>query len=172
MKRILLAVLLLTCCTCAARAQARKTLRAPGAKSAEKSVEAKSVEAALISNERRSWESVKRKDYAAFESLLAEDFYDIFPDGKTVTKTELMRDYIRGVNLIEYTLSNFHVVMLNRDAAIVAYETTARGSENKATAYGDEKKGQIISIHSYVTSAWARRRGRWLNVFYRENEIK
>ena len=167
MKRTLTLLLLVACGACVCEAQTRKNVRASAAKAV-----AKSVEATLISNERRSWEAVKRKDYATFESLLAEDFYDIFPDGKVVTKAELMRDYIRGVNLIEYALSNFHVVMLNVDAAIVTYETNARGSENNATAYGDDKKGQLLTIHSYVTSAWARRRGRWLNVFYRENEIK
>ena len=163
MRRIIAAGVLLICAACACAAQARGGRVARGAESLEEK---------LIANERRSWESVKRKDYETFASFLAEDFYDIFPDGKVVTKTELMRDYIRGVELLEYSLTNFKVVRLNRDAAIVVYETTARGSENKATAYGDEKKGQVITIHSAVTSAWARRQGRWLNVFYRENEIK
>jgi hypothetical protein len=162
MKRLLIAVLLMTCGAGVCSAQARKNARAAGSKS---------IEETLISNERRSWEAVKRKDYEAFESLLAEDFYDIFPDGQVVTKTELLRDYIRGVNLIEYSLSKFKVVVLNRDAAIVVYETVARGTENQATSRNTEK-GREISIHAAVTSAWARRGGRWLNVFYRENDIK
>ena len=159
MKRLLFAALILACGACVCEAQARKKGGA------------KSVEETLVSNERRSWESVKRKDYETFGNFLAEDFYDIFPNGRAVTKAELMRDYIRGVELVDYSLSNFKVVMLNRDAAVVVYEASARGRENGA-ASRDEGKGQTIAIHAAVTSAWARRGGRWLNVFYREHDIK
>ncbi|MFL6282533.1 MAG: nuclear transport factor 2 family protein [Pyrinomonadaceae bacterium] len=162
MKRIILVILLTTCGAAVCAAQTRKTRGESGGES---------VEDRLVSYERRSWESVKRKDYKTFESFLAEDFYDIFPDGQVVTKTELMRDYIRGVELVDYSLSRFKVVRLNRDAAIVVYETVARGTENHATSRNTEK-GREISIHAAVTSAWARRGGRWLNVFYRENDIK
>ena len=162
MKRLLFAALILACGASVCGAQTRQNPRAAGAKS---------VEDTLVSNERRSWESVKRKDYATFESFLAEDFYDIFPNGRAVTKAELMRDYIRAVELVDYSLSNFKVVMLNRDAAIVVYEASARGRENGA-ASRDEGKGQLIAIHAAVTSGWARRGGRWLNVFYREHDIK
>jgi hypothetical protein len=162
MKRMLLVILLTSCYAGVCEAQARK---------ARGAVAGKAVEETLVSYERRSWEAVKRKDYETFGSFLAEDFYDIFPDGQVVTKTELMRDYIRGVELIEYSLSNFKVVMLNRDAAVVVYEVRARGSENQATARNVER-GRVVDIHATVTSAWARRGGRWLNVFYRENDLK
>lgn len=163
MKRLLIAVLLITCGAGVCSAQARKNARAAGSKS---------VEETLISNERRSWEAVKRKDYEAFESILAEDFYDIFSNGQAVTKTELMRDYIRGVELVDYSLSRFKVVRLSSDAAIVVYEATAHGAENQRSARVGEERGNQIEIHVAVTSAWAHRGGRWLNVFYRENDIK
>ena len=44
--------------------------------------------------------------------------------------------------------------MLNPDAAIVTYNVNAR-----AVIQGTE-----ISMHNAVTSGWARRDGRWLNV--------
>ncbi len=163
MKRLLIVVLLMTCGAGVCEAQARKNARAAGSKS---------IEATLVSNERHSWEAVKRKDYEAFESILAEDFYDIFSNGQAVTKKELMRDYIRGVELVDYSLSKFKVVVLNRDAAIVVYEATAHGAENQRSARVGEGRGKLIEIHVAVTSAWARRGGRWLNVFYRENDIK
>jgi hypothetical protein len=162
MKRIILVILLTTCGAAVCAAQTRKMRGESGGES---------VEDRLVSNERRSWESVKRKDYKTFESFLAEDFYDIFSNGQAVTKTELMRDYIRGVELVDYSLSKFKVVVLNRDAAIVVYEATAHGSENAAAAH-DIEKGRLSAIHVGVTSAWARRGGLWLNVFYRENDIK
>lgn len=163
MKRIVLVVLLAACGATVCAAQTRKTRDASGGEP---------VEERLVSYERRSWEAVKRKDYKTFESFLAEDFYDIFSNGQAVTKTELMRDYIRGVELMDYSLSKFKVVSLSKDAAILVYEATARGAENRRSARVGEERGKPIEIHVAVTSAWARRGGRWLNVFYRENDLK
>ena len=132
----------------------------------------KSVEEMLIAYEQGSWEAVRRKDYKTFESFLADDFYDIFPNGQVVTKTELLQKYIRGVDLIDYALSDFKVIMLNRDAAIVVYTATAHGSESETASRAAATKGQVIAIHAAVTSGWARRGRRWLNVFYREHDIK
>ena len=128
----------------------------------------KSTEEMLISYEKQSWEAVKRKDYKTFESFLADDFYDIFANGKGVTKSELLQSYIRGVNLIDYSLNDFKVIMLNNDAAIVVYTALAHGTESQAKSRGVE----VSEIHAAVTSGWAKRNGKWLNVFYRENDIK
>ena len=51
-----------------------------------------------------------------FAGYLAEDFYDIFPDGKERTKSELL-EFLSGAELKEYRLSNFRVTMLNQDEA-------------------------------------------------------
>jgi hypothetical protein len=126
------------------------------------------TEERLISYEKLSWEAVKRKDYETFGSFLADDFYDIFANGKAVTKAELLQNYIRGVNLRDYSLSDFKVIMLNNDAAIVAYTALAHGTEGQAKS----REGEVSEIHAAVTSGWAKRNGKWLNVFYRENDIK
>ncbi len=128
----------------------------------------KSTEQVLISYEKQSWEAVKRKDYQTFESFLADDFYDIFANGKGVTKSELLQNYIRGVNLIDYSLYDFKVIMLNNDAAIVVYTALAHGTESEAKS----REVEVSEIHAAVTSGWAKRDGKWLNVFYRENDIK
>ena len=131
----------------------------------------KSADQILIDYEKQSWESVKQKDYKKFESFVADDFVDIFSNGQVVSKQELLQKYIRGVDLIDYSLSKFRVVMLDDNAAVVVYEAVAHGSESQATAHEIEK-GKVSAIHVAVTSAWARRNGRWLNVFYRENDLK
>jgi hypothetical protein len=128
----------------------------------------KSTEEMLISYEKQSWEAVKRKDYKTFESFLADDFYDIFANGQGVTRSELLQNYIRGVNLIDYSLNDFKVIMLNDDAAIVVYTALAHGMESQAKS----RKVKVSKIHAAVTSGWAKRDGKWLNVFYRENDIK
>jgi hypothetical protein len=92
----------------------------------------------LIAYETETWSLIRRKDLKGFASYLAEDFYDIFPDGKERTKSELL-EFLSAADLKDYRLSNFRVTMLNEDAAIVTYQVDAR-------------------------ACWAKRGGRWLNV--------
>jgi len=129
------------------------------------------VSDALVARERQSWELVRRKDYAAFGSLLADDFLDVFPTGRIVGKRELLDKYIRGVDLKDYALSGFHVVRLSDDAAIVVYTAVMHGIESGEQAHAG-KRGALVEARVTVTSAWALRGGRWLNVFYRENDLK
>ncbi len=107
----------------------------------------------LIAHENETWALIQRKDLQKFASYLAEDFYDIFPDGRERTKAELL-EFLRGADLKDYGLSNFRVTLLNDDAAIVTYEVDAHAVV----------KGEEVSIHNAVTSGWVRRDGKWLNV--------
>ena len=107
----------------------------------------------LIAYENETWSLIKRKDLKGFASYLAEDFYDIFPDGKERTKSELL-EFLSGADLKDYRLNKFRVTMLNQGAAIVTYEVDARALI----------EGKEISMKNYVTSGWAKRGRRWLNV--------
>ena len=107
----------------------------------------------LIAHEKETWALIQRKDLQKFASYLAEDFYDIFPDGEERTKAELL-EFLADADLKAYQLSKFRVTMLNDAAAIVTYEVDARAVV----------KGEEISMHNAVTSGWARRGGKWLNV--------
>jgi hypothetical protein len=107
----------------------------------------------LIAYEHETWSLIKCKDLEGFASYLAEDFYDIFPDGKERTKLDLL-EFLRGADLKEYRLCNFRVTMLTHDAAIVTYHVEARALI----------QGKEIAMNNAVTSGWARRGGRWLNV--------
>jgi hypothetical protein len=107
----------------------------------------------LVDHERQTWALIQQKDLEKFATYLAEDFYDIFPDGAERSKPQLL-EFLSKAHLKEYELTNFRVTMLNPDAAIVTYNVNAR-----AVIQGTE-----ISMHNAVTSGWARRDGRWLNV--------
>jgi hypothetical protein len=107
----------------------------------------------LIAYENETWRLIKQKDLKGFASYLAEDFYDIFPDGKERTKSEML-EFLSGADLKDFRLSNFRVTMLNEDAAIVTYQVDARALIRR----------RKISMKNYVTSGWAKRGRRWLNV--------
>ena len=107
----------------------------------------------LVAHEKETWALIRQKDLEKFATYLAEDFYDIFPDGEERSKSELL-EFLRNAELKEYQLTNFKVTMLNSDAAIVTYNVDAR-----AVIQAKE-----ISMHNAVTAGWAKREGRWLNV--------
>jgi hypothetical protein len=107
----------------------------------------------LVEHEKQTWALIRRKDLEKFATYLADDFYDIFPDGEERSKSELLQ-FLSNADLKEYELTNFRVTMLNPDAAIVTYKVEAR-----AVIQGKE-----ISMHNAVTSGWAKREGKWLNL--------
>ena len=121
----------------------------------------KSVGEMLMENERRTWELYKNRDVKGLSEFTSEDYVDIYPDGQVVNKEQYLRD-VFGVKVHEYALSDFKVVWLNDDAAIVVYQARVRG----------EVRGKEIRSRVAVTSGWAKRAGKWLNVFYRENALE
>jgi hypothetical protein len=134
------------------------TARAQGGPSQPDSA---SVERTLISNEKRTWELYKNKDVKGLAELTAEDYYDIYPAGEVVDKKRYLADVLE-TEVRDYALSDFKVIMLNEAAAIVVY---------RAKVHGAVKEREIRSEVA-VTSGWARRGGKWLNVFYRENALE
>jgi hypothetical protein len=107
----------------------------------------------LVEHEKQTWALIQRKDLEKFATYLAEDFYDIFPDGIERSKSELL-EFLSKADLREYELTDFRVTLLNPDAAIVTYNVDARALI----------QGKEVSMHNAVTSGWAQREGRWLNV--------
>ena len=120
-----------------------------------------SVEEELISKEKRTWELYKTRDVKALTELTSDDFYNIYPSGEVVGKKQYLQDVLE-IEVKDFSLSDFKVVLLNEGAAVVVYKAKAH-----AVVKGRELKSEVA-----VTSGWARRGGRWLNVFYRENVLE
>ncbi|HEX7965496.1 MAG TPA: DUF4440 domain-containing protein [Gammaproteobacteria bacterium] len=154
MRRLFLAVLLIAACRASAAAAPPQD----------------PLSAQLIGYETRAWEDAKRKDYADLAALLADDYVDHFPNGRMLHKADVLA-YLRGVELLDYSLRSFQVIRLGEGSALLLYESRARGRENAATSR-DEQKGSLTETHASVISIWAKRGGRWQNVFYQETDIK
>ena len=58
----------------------------------------------LVEHEKETWALIRQKDLEKFASYLAEDFYDIFPDGEERSKSELL-ELLGNADLKEYTLT-------------------------------------------------------------------
>ena len=78
----------------------------------------------MIACENKTWSLIKRKDLKGFARYLAEEFYDIWPNGEERTKSELL-EFLSKADLKDYRLSHFRVTMLNQSAAIVTYHADA-----------------------------------------------
>jgi hypothetical protein len=122
---------------------------------------AASVEETLVSNEKRTWELYRKKDVKGLAELTAEDYYDIYPAGEAVDKKRYLADVLE-TEVKDYALSDFKVIMLNDAAAIVVYKAKVQAAVKER-----EIKSEVA-----VTSGWARRGGKWLNVFYRESVME
>ncbi|HEX8189264.1 MAG TPA: nuclear transport factor 2 family protein [Pyrinomonadaceae bacterium] len=115
----------------------------------------------LVAKEKRTWELYKSRDVKALAELTSDDFYDIYPGGEVVDKKRYLRDVLE-IEVKDYSLSDFKVIMLNEGAAVVVYKAKTRGVV----------RGKALKSEVAVTSGWARRGGRWLNVFYRESVLE
>lgn len=122
---------------------------------------AASVEEELMAKERRTWDLYRKRDVKTLAELTSEDFYNIYPSGEVVDKKRYLRDVLE-IEVKGYSLSDFKVIMLNEGAAVVVYRAKVHGVV----------KGRDLKSEVAVTSGWAMRGGRWLNVFYRENALE
>ncbi len=108
------------------------------------------VEEALMQTERDWTEASLKKDAAALDKILADDWVGQGPPG-TVTKAEALADLKSGDNKLEsITLGDMKVRVLG-DTAVVT------GSDDEKSSY----KGKDTSGHYTWTDVFAKRNGRW-----------
>lgn len=123
--------------------------------------QAAAVSEGLMAQEQAVWETLKSGNSERFASVLAEDFVEITGHGLE-NKAQTVEE-VKKLKLVSYTLTNWRVIELNEDAAIVLYKaeqewTDATGKADRAT--------------SYCASTWRHSGGRWLAVSHQENDQK
>ena len=123
------------------------------------SAAANSTEEMLIAREKEVWELIKKKDGAGVAGYLTEDQIYVTNDG-VHTKAETVKG-IAEAGPSEIMLSDWKVMMIDKDAAIVTYKATP-----KAMACGPEPEAQRAS------TVWVKRGGKWLAVFHQDTPAK
>jgi glyoxylase I family protein len=109
----------------------------------------------LVAHERAAWDKYARRDLEGSRPLLAGDYADVQGDGSVLDR-EAHLAFVPQANVEWHELDRFHVIRLAPDAALVTYRARARD------------RGADEVYQADVTSGWSRRKGRWLNTFYRE----
>ena len=129
--------------------------------SAQKKLTDNDLKSLLIANEKRViWDAVVKKELAVLEDFLADDFLDVSDVG-VFTKSDTLK-LIPDLDVSSYSLSEFKLIVLNKDAAIVTYK-----AEQHWTIKGKDEPSNVRA-----SSTWVRRGGKWRIVFHQESTLK
>jgi hypothetical protein len=119
------------------------------------------TQAQAMEQEKAAWDAIKKKDYAAFGNMLANDYAEVGSDGlyDKAASLDMMKDMV----VTDATYSDWKWALLDKDAFVVTYTVTAKGSF----------KGQAFpGTPVRASSAWVNRDGKWLAIFHQETEVK
>jgi hypothetical protein len=117
----------------------------------------------VLAVEKRTWEAYAKQDVAAFKNLVADDFVCIDTFGRPSDKAGVL-DYVARFRVLEHTMKDVKVVLLNATSAIVSYEVQYKV---RPTA------GQRVeNTTRRITSAWAQRKGRWWYVYCEDRIVQ
>src|SRR5688572_19949831 len=115
------------------------------------------TEAEAIAKEKAVWDTLKAKDFAAYETMLAADYLEILPDG--VNDRAGMLTAVKDLELTDVTFSDWRMIPLDKDAALLIYNATIKGTF----------KGQAFPESPYRSaSGWVNRGGKWQAFFHQE----
>jgi hypothetical protein len=114
----------------------------------------------VVGLENKTWQLWQQHDKPGFASLMDSDFVAVDTHG-IASKAENIAD-IDNLNKEAYDLSNFRVHRIGPDTMFLTYHARLKGTY----------KGKRIDGTYYVSSVWAKRQGKWLNVLYHETRAE
>jgi hypothetical protein len=155
------AILLTSVSLCFAQAQQENTKPA-STRSNESSSANKALEEKVVALERQTWEAIKKKDWEALSSLLAEDLR-VVSDTGVAEKSEVIEELKTNYTLMDYTLQEVRVVELSSEAALITYKAVQNVSHK-----GQGWKSQA----AYHSSIWVKRDGKWQSVLHQITPVK
>ena len=119
------------------------------------------LETMLVAQEKESWEAVKRHDAAAFANLCRDDAWELYGDGQLLPIKEVIAQ-IPDTEILEYTMADVRVFVLNDQTAIVRYRILAKISY----------KGKASPAQWMLASAvWTKLGKTWKAAMYQETPL-
>jgi hypothetical protein len=163
MKKLLALVSLLTLsAACATQPAANKDTNANANSNSNKAANMKTTaapsEADIIAKEKSAWDAFKKKDADAFGKLVTADYIEITDRG-VEDKAAAIAD-MKDFDLAEVTCTDWKTITIDKDAVIVYYNATLKGTE----------KGTAVPSGPYHDSAiYVNRNGEWQAIFFQES---
>jgi ketosteroid isomerase-like protein len=95
------------------------------------------------------------------KALMTADHVSVTPYyGGPVSRDQQVKG-VADYKLTEYTPARMKVTMLGKDAALVTYALTMKGTY----------KGKELPRKNFASAVWVRRGGKWLESFYQETAL-
>ncbi len=120
-------------------------------KSGATAISGKNVEQVLMQTEREWSEAPNKRDAAALDRIIADDWISFTGDGETVTKAQVMADARSGANTAESVNLEAMKVRVFGDAVVVTGGVTEKS----------QYQGRDMSGHYLWTDVFVKRNGRW-----------
>lgn len=118
------------------------------------------AQADIEARERATLDAIKAKNWDAFGAMLTEDFVVVGAEG--VEARAAMLESMKKYDLSEYTLSDFRLVRVDADLAVLTYTVTEKSTYDGKPTPGKPARG---------STAWVNRGGKWLAAYHQETEV-
>ena len=109
----------------------------------------------LIQTEKSVWQTIKDKNFDAFDKFLSSDFRGVYPTG--INPKDKEGAEVRTLDFKSYSLGEIDVVFIDKDAALLTYEVTIEGAAaghdmsgrfNAASVWKKEGSDWRVSFHT------------------------
>jgi hypothetical protein len=102
-----------------------------------------------------------KRDAEAIKRLMTPDHVAVtgYYGGPRTPKEQLKS--LSDLNLTEYRVGNLKITPLSKDAVLVTYRVSMRGTF----------QGRAVPARNFVSAVWVRRGGRWRQAFYQETPL-
>jgi hypothetical protein len=116
------------------------------------------METTLMAMEKQAWDAFGKGDGKFFETFLTDDAI-LGSDYGFVSKAQSVKDISgKPCELKSYSFSNFKVMMLDKNTAIITYEAA-----QDATCGGQKAPNKV-----YASSVYVKRKGKWQGAYHQE----
>jgi hypothetical protein len=106
------------------------------------------------------WEALKNGDKNANSRLLSDDFLGVYETGLGSKEDHL--ELLRNGPIIScYEIGSSQLIQLGPEIASLTYSATAKLLRNE---------GEDTQVLLYITSIWARRLNKWVNIFSQDTK--
>jgi len=120
---------------------------------------------AIVANEQRIFETLKRNDIAAFGNMLPDDLIDVEDDG-IHTKAEWLKEFEEqkktGLLFRDFKMDDLRLVRYGPSAATLVFRETINGTQ----------EGKPFEWHINSSSGYVNRSGEWVPVLYQDVAAK
>ena len=114
----------------------------------------------IEAQERAGLNDLKTGDLEDFRKLMAED--GVFVDAQARSTREQVMAAVGGFRLTDFSMTQVKFLRVGAETGLISYEFNDHGVTH----------GRPFTTHSYVSSLWTRRGGRWVCLFSQSSTVE